>query len=343
MSELSITYIIERGGVDTGIRLMPYGGDNGSVSVSADAAIKLALTARIVKPQGVDFINDRLHVVITVDGAQYPLGRYVMTDAPSRREQNRTYVDLTAYGICYLLSCSTLDARRFYAAGTRYTNILTQLLQEAGIYNYVVTESAATLLCDRELEIGITLLDVLNALLSEMGYYTVWETMQGVVMCTPVRDIGVATVDVCYAADKHSILYPEAETDSDTFERYNRFVAVVENSDPTLCMRAEAINDRADSPISTVCQGVTVTKVVKLDNVANQDTLKAKAEQMRLESMMRTEDTVFYTGPHPVHTCFNVVQLQNGYENGIYEETGWSIELAAPCRMEHHGRRVIFT
>ena len=60
--------------------------------------------------------------------------------------------------------------RLFIAAGTKYTDAVSNIIISAGIENIEVIPSDKTLTTDREFEIGRSKLDIVNELLAEINY-----------------------------------------------------------------------------------------------------------------------------------------------------------------------------
>lgn len=58
--------------------------------------------------------------------------------------------------------------------------------------------------------------------------------------------------------------------------------------------------------------------------------------------MMATETTVIDTALNPVHQCGDIVALEGDLAPGVYEETGWAMELAPGGMMEHTLRRILY-
>ena len=70
----------------------------------------------------------------------------------------------------------------------------------------------------------------------------------------------------------------------DMFDHPNVFIVEVDNPDFESAMRAEAVNDRPDSPFSVVTLGRRVVSYEKLDNIASQAELQAYADNKLLKA-----------------------------------------------------------
>lgn len=313
------------------------------VSMDSTAAIKQTVTGSFAENTAVDLMADRMQIWLVQDGVRHSLGKYIITDMQARTgTSGRRTGDYTAYDLTYLVNTSKTETRHFIRAGTRYTDALQVLLTEAGITDFVIENTDAVLRTDREdWEPGTSRLEICNALLSEINYNSLWMDPDGTLRCTKYRQPDAASIAHTYRPGQYSQLYPENSRVLDCFGRANVFIRVVEDADTDTPLRAESVNDDPESPFSTVNQHRRVVDYAKLNNIAGQQELQAYVDNLKFKSLMATEEVVFYTGPNPNHHPFDTVALFDGHTGGIYAETAFAIDLAAPWKMEHRGKRVI--
>ncbi len=226
--------------------------------------------------------------------------------------------------------------------GTKYTDALQNLLIESGITDYIIEPSDATIRTDREdWEPGTSRLTICNDLLAEINYNSLWMDLQGTIRCNKYRQATAENIAHSYSPGQYSMLYQETSQIIDTFNRANVFIRVVEDAENATPLRAESVNNDPDSALSTVNQLRRVVDYDTLDNIASQGELQAYVDNLKFKSLLATTETTFSTGPNPVHQAFDVIALSFGPDSGIYAETSWSIDLSAPYKMQHKGKRVI--
>ena len=342
MSNVSVEYLVLRDNVEYS-RLTAFKGGGAAISVTADAAVKWALSGKFAQNRAVNYLTDVIQPVLTIDGVRQPLGKYIPTDAYTEHDGMRPVVSLTAYDLTYLAMSSKIETRLHLAKGTLYTAAIQALLVESGITDFFVEANTATLQADREdWEPGTDRLTIINALAAEINYNSIWMDGGGTVHCSAFRMPSADAISVTYRDGEYSIQYPEWTQAVDLFDHPNVFIAEVDNPDLETSMRAVSVNDRPDSVFSTVNLGRRVVSYEKLDNIASQAELQAYADNKRFKSLQSTETRTFYTGPSGRHAVFDLVELVRDGESTLYEETGWRLELEQPYKMTHTGKRVVY-
>ena len=313
------------------------------VSMENTAEIKMTLTGNFETNPQLNLITDQLQIWLDIDGQQYPLGRYIITDMqPSTSAAGRRTGSYTAYDLTYLVSRSTTERRYFIAAGTKYTDAIQALLIESGVTDYIIEETNEVLRTNREdWEPGTSRLQICNDLLAEINYNSLWMDLGGACRASKYRQATAENIDHSYRPGQYSMIYPETSQQLDLFERTNVFIRVVEDAENQTPLRAESVNDDPESSLSTVNQQRRVVDYDTLDNIASQAALQAYVDNLKFKSLLATEQTTFYTGPSPTHQAFDVVALLLDGAAGIYAETAWSIDLQPPWKMEHRGKKVV--
>lgn len=342
MSDVSVEYLVLRDNVEFS-RLLSFKGNGASISVTANAEVKWVLSGKFEATEDVNFLKDHIQPVLTLDGREYPLGKFIPTDAGISHDGNRPVVELTAYDLTYLAKSSKIEERLYLAKGTLYTNAIRSLLVEAGITDVLIEDNPAALQADREdWEPGTDRLTIINSLAAEINYNSIWMDGSGIVHCSAFRMPSTSSISMTYRDDEFSIQYPEWKENVDMFDHPNVFIVEVDNPDFESAMRAVSVNDRPDSPFSVNSLGRRVVSYEKLDNIASQAELQAYADNKLFKSMQTSQTRTFYTGPSGLHAVFDVVELIRDGESTLYEETGWRLDLESPYKMTHTGKRVVY-
>jgi len=329
--------------------VLRQGGVVGSISahdapeLQCDSASELKLslrgTFRYDWAGKFDFLTDRLRPVMILNGTEYSLGTYVITTESPERSSGADIAELEGYSLLYLLRRKKTEGWLHLAGGTNYVTAILSLLTMAGITDYEADATAYTLAADREdWEEGTPLLQIINELLAEIGYNSLWIRLDGTVMITQYAAPTLANVTHTYAAGRYSIVEDDCKRTNDRYGKANVFKRICDNVDLGGTLVATATNSDPNSPFSTVNLG-RILDVQQVDNVPDQNALQEIADRALTESLQTTETVEFYTALVP-HETYETVALDNGGAHGIYRETGWRMVLAASGQMTHKGRRV---
>ena len=132
------------------------------------------------------------------------------------------------------------------------------------------------------------------------------------------------------------------EREDDLCDLCNVFVVQCENPELREMMQAVSINDDPASAVSVTRQGRVMAPPVRLDNISSQAALQRYADRLRWQSMAATETTGIRTALNPTHQCGDILALEGDLAPGVYEESGWAMELTAGGLMEHTLRRILY-
>ena len=87
MSNVSVEYLVLRDNVEYS-RLTAFKGGGAAISVTADAAVKWALSGKFAQNRAVNYLTDVIQPVLTIDGVR-PVS-YTHLDLPGRFCHHRT-------------------------------------------------------------------------------------------------------------------------------------------------------------------------------------------------------------------------------------------------------------
>ena len=314
--------------------------DDPQIEMVSDAEIKKSLSANLILPDGTDILHDTLMPCIIVDGITSVLGEYYIgtyTEQTSGYEQS--YTEIEAYDGGFLPSRYRTENIIHFSAGANYVDTIQALLIEAGVEKIIATANSATLTNDREdWEIGTTYLEIINALLAEINYESLWFDNNGFARIAPKRVADPDTVHHKYTSGQYSILSVPRSRETDIFDKYNVFVAYVDSADNDELMIATAVNDDPASILSVQNRGRIQAPPQRLDNIASQEELQAYVDSWKSKSMMSTETVSISTAIDKSHEILDTVQL----EDSIYLEYSWSMNLSGENEMNHTLRREVF-
>lgn len=314
--------------------------DDPQIEMVSDAEIKKSLSANLILPDGTDILHDTLMPCIIVDGITSVLGEYYIgTYTEQTNDYGQSYTEIEAYDGGFLPSRYRTENIIHFSAGANYVDVIQALLIEAGVEKIIATADSATLTNDREdWEIGTTYLEIINALLAEINYESLWFDNNGFARIAPKRVADPDTVHHKYTSGQYSILSVPRSQETDIFDKYNVFVAYVDSADNDELMIATAVNDDPASILSVQNRGRIQAPPQRLDNIASQDELQAYVDNWKSKSMMSTETVSISTAIDKSHEILDTVQL----EDSIYLEYSWSMNLSGENEMKHTLRREVF-
>lgn len=253
------------------------------------------------------------------------------------------HYEVECYDRTVILKEDAFADRYFIAAGTKYLDAVQSILVTAGIEQVIVTKEVDTVIpVDREWDIGVSKLEIINLLLEEINYNPIYCDADGNMVISPYVEPGTAGAHYRYAADEMSVLASEVTMTQDFYNVPNVFVAVSSNPDLKQDFRAVYVNDDPTSPLSTVQRGRTiVAKPYQLDAVASQAELDAYVRKQAFEASQVYEEIEFTTALMPFHGSGDILSLNHPAAQGLYQEMAWEMELAADGQMTHTARRLV--
>lgn len=278
--------------------------------------------------------------------AEFPLGVFIPS-SPSRHFSDGTTYEVEAYDRSVILREDCITDRLYFPAGTSYYNALESILVGAGIDEAMITQTSAVFATDREFETGESKLDILNQLLVEISYDSVYVNEEGIFVLHPYVEPSENHISIWYENDELSVIGLEADTEMDLYRVPNVFVAIVSNPDYTKdntnfeFFRSEYINDNPVSVLSTVRRGRKIVSILNPENIASQTDLDHYVRRIAFESSQVYEQVSFSSALMPIHGNGEVLGIKHPDINGAYEEIGWEMELSASGEMNHSIRRLM--
>lgn len=335
MTNVQVSFDVLRNGV-LYTRLQPQ--DAPSVSMVSAAEIKMTLSGAFVRPnKAINYLTDRIVPSVKIGSLIFSLGKYIITDAVEHNNLDIQSVDINAYDLTYLVKRSKIEGRLHLAKGSNYITAIRAQLVECGISDMLLTDTAAVLAEDREdWEPGTDRLTIINELLSEINYRSLYADLNGNICAVPVSTVSAEHITKQYRSGQYSVIYPEQQTQIDYFDKPNVFIRIVDNADKSSPMTAIAENNDPQSPFSIGAVGQRIADVQKVNNIASQSELQTLVNNLKADSLLASNITTFSTLAAP-HSVYEVVAL----DKAIYFETEWSIELASPLKMTHKGKEVM--
>lgn len=313
------------------------------IAYKPDGEVKMTLSGTFRAPVGINYITDQVRVVMTRDGVEHPMGKFVLIDPVEQYSGRHCLVEITGMDMTYEAQQSCVEARPSYAAQARYTDVIRRLLVESGITKYYIEPSDAVLQTVREdWEPGTPRLTIINDLLTELNYRSLWADRDGMVRAEAYRQPVAKDISHEYRHGANGVLLPALQRTWNLHGLHNVFRVYVDSPDYPAAMAATAENSNPASPVSTVSRNKRIVQVVNLPNIASAAHLQTYANNLCIKEQIATETITFSTALEPMHGCADVLALYRDNVSGIYQEYGWSLQAAANGTYSHTARKVLY-
>lgn len=314
-----------------------------SVKCDSDAEVKMSLSGEFVlNIQDPNWLKARIKPYLIIGGKESSLGEYLISQADDCTDKKGVkFWQIKGMDLGRIPQRSRTEKRVLFQAGQRYTDIVQSILIELGISRIIAIQSDATLKNDRaDWEIGTSWIKIINSLLAEINYQSLWFDTEGNARIQPHRQVDGTVIDHRYESGELSQIKPQVDISSDIYKAYNVFTAMVSSPEYEEPMIAVSVNDIPTSRISTVNIGRVQAPIEKLDDIANQEELQKYVDNLRFQSMCSTETISFRTALNQ-HQVRDIVSIHHPQASGIYQETQWKMTLSFDGEMTHTAQRVV--
>lgn len=305
-------------------------------------------TQEWIQEEKVDWLNDRIQpfVIFTMpDGGtiEFPLGIFILS-TPSKRDENGQMIrEVEAYDGLVILDQDKFLTRTNFLAGTPYGEVIKTILGSANITKYKIDIPTDKVLSnDKEYEIGRSKLEVINELLTEINFTSLWVDSYGYYVSTPYISPSDRPIDYSYVDNELSIVVEGVEEELDLFEVPNAWVVTVSNPEGEP-LSSSKLNINPDNPTSIPARGRTIVDVREIDDIHSQADLDAYVERIAFEASQVYGRVVFKTPIMPFHEYYDIIQLSYSplEIEGKFAEMNWTIPLEAGGEMTHELRKVV--
>ena len=248
-------------------------------------------------------------------------GQFVVRACKTRYEQGQLLWDIEACDQALLVQRCRQESRFHAAAGTSYMELLQTLLNNAGITRILCDDCGEVLATDRQWELGESSLNMVNELLSEIGFEPLWFDRHGRARLTAYEPL--PPVSKIYRSGD-LLTAATWESSWDVHSAQNVFVAVADSPERSESWTATAVNDDPNSPISTVHLGRIMAPLLVVEHVASKAALQTLAEKYRDEKLCSVRSIRFETLPQP-HEAGEQIALELPQLNSLCREIRWTL------------------
>lgn len=284
---------------------------DGRLDWVANAVIKGGgeLTVRDVN-QTINWLTVRLRPVMVVEGLpEQPLGVFLVSEAPESWENGRSWavklLDKTT-----ILDQDVVTATYGVAAGTVVTTAITTVITGAGITNYKVAASAATLSGALTWPAGTSKLRIINDLLAVINYFSLYSNFEGQLVAEPYTLPANRPIVYEFVDGANAIYEPNFTRDYDIWKIPNRVVVTGQGDGTTAALTSSLDNIDPNSPYSIANRGRVVGYTEEGVEAADQATLDAYARRRLVELTTPTAGVEIRHAPVPGLTVNQTVRFR---------------------------------
>jgi hypothetical protein len=272
---------------------------------------------------------------------EFPLGVFLLSTPEKSYQNQNVYRSIQAYDKLQILLDDGFTARYVANEGEYVTDVITDIIQEAGITQLNIIRSEVQLPTWFSWDPDVSRLEVVNQLLKAINYEPLYVDEYGYFTSQPYRSPVIRSAEYDYKTDAWSVISPGATALQDFFAVPNQWVGVISEPDRVpLTYTYENLNP--DSPTSIPARGRTVTKYIDVD-AADIESLQGIVQKQAFDDSQVYTELTFQTALMPMHSHNDVYRLQH-HKLGIdakFQELGWSMTLSAGAPMSHKAREII--
>lgn len=318
---------------------------SGSIALNSLAELKRTgrFTIKENIAKDIDFLNDRIKPIVIIDGVETEMGVYLMPSPTRRLECGQIYRDIEAYDVLQILKEDKITDRTFYRKGSKYEDILRQIINSAGIYRCTIEPTLLTLKRDREFEIGTSKLTICNQLLQEINYTAIYSDKTGLIRAKQYIMPNMRNIEVKYIEGDFDIKVKDSSTDElDLFNVPNTWVVVASNGENN-SLKSIFKNENPADKTSIPSRERKIVDYREISDIADQNSLNQYTKRLAMNALSVYRKIEFETIINPIHGYANCIYVEDKALDisDKYIETSWEIPLEVGGVMKHNARRVI--
>lgn len=318
----------------------------GGVKYASFNDIKRTATFKVVDDGTINFLSDRIQPIFEIkiknDWIQFPMGVFLL--ASPKRSDNNNNIERTieAYDGLLILVDDKTDDIWTVSAGTNYKTAIINLLESAGITQYIIEDTNKVLSTTQVFEIGSSKLSIINELISQINFTPIRVDVYGNFVSNGYVAPSSRGIEYTYKDDSLSVTYKGMTENFDLFNVANKWVVVVTNAETTP-LKSVYINENVSSLTSTVNRGRVITDYREIDNMADQQSLNDYVLRIANESSQIFGEVEFETAIMPHHDYMDLLKIEYSSLgiNDKYVETAWEFNFNTGAKMKHFCRRVV--
>lgn len=330
-----------------------------TLRMNGDGEIKMSLqgtflpyAVKDLAIQEIDWMMDEIKPCLVIDGKEYPLGVLMPAAITPTKANGKTTLQIEAYDRCWRVRDYKVITRLSFDKGSKYTDAIESILTECGIARMVITPSDLTFGSARgDWEPGTSYLSIVNELLGEMTYKSLWFDGNGTAVIEPASEPSAQSIKHSFVdrakdpANEKEInminIFPKVSKTTDIYQKPNVFVCICSNPDMTIPYTYRMSNRNPESPLSIQRRGRQIVSVEKVNNIASSAALRDYTKRRLIESMTTGEVIEFQTLLQPDFGVEDVCSVAFEDLTGVCVEHEWNMQLQPGGVMSHKLEKVV--
>lgn len=321
---------------------------NGRITYDSEAVIKRTASFYMANSTSIDWLNHRIRPVMRLqlegdDYVEWPLGIFIPATAV-REINSGDMIKLDCYDASLIIDEDKLDNRYRIPAGTAYTKAIKDILASAGLWKCSIAENIGVIGVDKEYEIGVPKIDVINSLLREMNYTSIYVDEYGYFVSSPYIKPTKREVDYEYRTDGQSIILTGGRLEeTDIFNTPNHWVVTCSTPEKAVLVSTYT-NSNPTSLTSTISRGRKIVSCRWVDDILDQATLDGYVQRIAYEESSDICNRIRFSTPNmPNHGYMNCLWFEDAQMgiSGKYIESSWEMNLGENGGMSHVIKKVV--
>lgn len=320
-----------------------------SAEISQSMLAQIKRTARfslIEDNHPIDYLRSRIkpymRLKMSTGWVEFPLGVFLLSTPVRKDSLQSVEREIEAYDLTLILLDDMFTDRYSIPEGTNYYDAIIQILIGAGITYYNLERTDKVLPRTIEFDPGTSKLEAVNGLLSQFNFTPIYVDEEGYFVSRLYVSPSERAIDYEYLDDNKSVIFIGSEAELDTFNIPNVFTVVRTNEEEEP-LTSTFINDKLESPLSTINRGRIIVDFRTIENIADQEALDEYVKRIAVASSQVYGRLRFRTALMPFHSYANVLRYRYNSLNidGKYLELNWSMSLKVGSEMQHELREVV--
>ena len=307
-------------------------------------SIKTKLSGNFLIPgEDVNWLTDEIQAKLIINGSASSCGVFLPSVVSEHEDGENRYLHIDALDRGWIVQDSRTESRVFIPAGTNYIEAIVSVLGRAGISQIVSTPTDFVTAEDRDdWNVGTSILEIVNQLLSEISYKPLWFNGDGAAMLEPASSPSAQNIDHMLDDTKiESLMMTRISKQTNLYNKPNAFVCICSNADKADGMVAIGENTNPQSPLSISRRGRKITQTVQVQNTPSQTALQLYADRMVTDSLTSGETITVSTALLSGFGVGDVTAIKYGDLMAICIERSWSMDLRVGGLMSHTLERVV--
>lgn len=249
--------------------------------------------------QQINWLSARLRPVMVIEGLPVqPLGIFLPAETPESYENGRKWA-IKLLDKSTILHQDTISQTYALPSGSVITDEIVILIESAGITNHAITASVKTLDGDTVWTVGTSKLAIINDLLDQINYFSLFANFEGQMVGEPYTLPAQRPLSYEFIDGPGSIYRPNFTRDNDIWKIPNRLTLIGVGDGTTAALTSTIDNTDPLSPYSIAARGRVIGVTEQGVEAVDQAALDALARKRLVELTSPTAGVEIAHAPVP--------------------------------------------